>query len=143
LHVMTELFLTDSPTPDDIKVLSDGLFDFNVKALGSFDRTPLGVFVRDEVTNRIVGGLAGATSLGVLFVDWFYLPESLRGSGLGSGILQQAEEEAVRRGCRTGVLFTLSVQAPGFYVKQGWTQFGDIPSIPDGLSRRYFTKELG
>jgi GNAT superfamily N-acetyltransferase len=134
---------TDSPAPDDIKVLSDGLFEFNVKALGAFERRPLGVFVRDEATNRIVGGLAGATSLGVLFVDWFYLPESLRGSGLGSGILQQAEEEAVRRGCRTGVLFTLSVQAPGFYVKQGWTQFGDIPSIPDGLSRRYFTKELG
>jgi len=52
------------------------------------------------------------------------------GAFLGSGTLALAEEEARRRGCRAGVLYTISFQAPGFYKRLGWRVFGEIPCGP-------------
>jgi GNAT superfamily N-acetyltransferase len=54
-----------------------------------------------------VGGLTGRTSRGVLFIDLFFLPDDLRGYGLGRRLLQLAEEEARQRGCISAVLSTL------------------------------------
>jgi hypothetical protein len=49
------------------------------------------VIVRDSQTKQPVGGLTGWTSLGLLFIDLFFLPDNLRGSGLGSRLLRLAE----------------------------------------------------
>jgi GNAT superfamily N-acetyltransferase len=75
-------------------------------------------------------------------VDVFYLPPALRGSGVGSEILRQPEDEGRRRGCRAGVLYTISFQAPGFYARHGWRVFGEIPCDPPGTSRVFMTKDL-
>ena len=56
---------------------------------------------------KVVGCLLGRTSLGLLTVERFFLPEVLRRNQLGSQILAMAEEEARRRGCTRGVLSTL------------------------------------
>ncbi|WP_279583319.1 GNAT family N-acetyltransferase [Fodinicola feengrottensis] len=113
-----------------------------MRETGIDDRRPLAVLARDPESKRVVGGLSGRTSLGLLFVDLFYLPAGLRGAGLGSEILRQAEEEARRRGCRAGVLYTISFQAPAFYVARGWRVFGEVPCDPPGTSRVFLTKEL-
>ena len=141
---MTEpiFVLTDQPDADDLAVLEKGLDEFNEQAAGVVDRRPLAVFVTDPATGRVVGGLSGRTSLGLLFVDYFYLPSAMRGTGLGSELLRQAENEAVRRGCRAGVLYTINFQAPEFYRRNGWRSFGEIASEPGGISRVYFTKDL-
>ncbi|WP_211767024.1 GNAT family N-acetyltransferase [Kutzneria sp. CA-103260] len=75
----------------------------------------------------------------MLFVDLFYLPPERRGAGLGRRILAEAEREAVRRGCRAGVLYTINFQAPEFYVKSGWQVFGEVPSV-DGVSSVFLSK---
>ena len=98
--------------------------------------------VKEPGSGRVLGGLTGRTSLGLLFVDLFYLPPELRGGGLGSEILRRAEQEAVRRGCRHAVLYTISFQAPGFYARNGWQAFGEVPSEPNGISRVFMRKEL-
>ena len=84
----------------------------------------------------------GVPALGLLFVDFFYLPPELRGQGLGAEILRQAEREAHARGCRTAVLYTISFQAPDFYRKRGWQLLGEVPCDPPGTSRVFLTKEL-
>ena len=71
-----------------------------------------------------------------------YLPDTLRGDGLGGRILKMAEDEGRRRGCGAAVLYTSSFQAPGFYERHGWHRFGEIPSHPTDSSRIYFTKTL-
>ena len=38
-----------------------------------------------------------------------------------------AEEEAIRRGCRAATLVTVNFQAPEFYARHGWEEFGRIP----------------
>jgi GNAT superfamily N-acetyltransferase len=137
-----ETFLTDSPADADIKAVNDALNAYNVAKHGPHERTPLAIFIRDENTHQTVGGLSGMTALGLLFVDLMFVPESARGTGLGGGILRQAEQEAVRRGCTVGFVYTLSFQAPDFYAKQGWKPIGEITSTREGVSRHLFTKEL-
>ncbi|MCX5398932.1 GNAT family N-acetyltransferase [Streptomyces sp. NBC_00102] len=138
----TDWVLTDAPTPEDVAAISDALERFNIEHTGIADRRPLAVLVRDPETRQVVGGLTGRTSLGLFFLDLFYLPPRLRGSGLGTEILRQAEDEARARGCRTAVLYTITFQAPGFYQKNGWKRLGEVPCDPPGTSRVFMTKEL-
>lgn len=137
------MILTDTPTPADIDTISDALDRFNTDATGIDDRRPLAILVHDPDSGEVVGGLTGRTSLGLLFVDLFFLPPDLRGNGLGAEILRRAEDEARARGCHTAVLYTISFQAPGFYLKQGWTMLGEVPCDPPGTSRVFLTKVLG
>jgi GNAT superfamily N-acetyltransferase len=90
----------------------------------------------------VLGGFLGRTSLGLLFIDLVYLPDSVRGNGLGSRMLEMAETEARERGCRRAVLYTISFQAPGFYERHGWREFGRVPCDPPGTDRVFMTKEL-
>lgn len=134
--------LSDHPSPDAEQVLGNGLAAFNEGITGYNDRRPLAVLIKDPVTQQILGGITGKTTLGTAFLDLFHLPESLRGSGLGSQLLQAFEDEARRRGCRHAVLYTLSFQAPGFYEKHGWVRFGEIPCEPQGSCRVFLSKPL-
>ena len=137
-----EIVLTETADDRLDALINDGLNAFNDAVTGYSDRRPLSVTVKDPATDEILGGAKGRTSLGLLFIELFWLPEALRGSGLGSRILQLMEEEGRRRGCRASVLFTISFQAPDFYRRHGWRIFGDIPCDPPGTSRVFMTKDL-
>ena len=93
-------------------------------------------------TKKVVGGLFARTSLGLLRVELFFLPEDLRRDRLGSRILAMAEEEGRRRGCTRAVLSTLHFQAPGFYLKQGWEVAARIECEQPGHTRFHMTKKL-
>ena len=124
------------------QIIGEGLNAFNDEATGVNDRQPLAVIIRDPETGAVLGGAAGRTSLGLLFINVVHLPKHLRGAGLGSRILQLAEVEARRRGCCSGVLLTISFQAPAFYERHGWRRFGEVPCHPPGTRRIYMMKEL-
>jgi GNAT superfamily N-acetyltransferase len=134
--------LTDAPDPDGISVIADGLGAYNHSQTGYRDHRPLAVFVRDPATGKVVGGLYGRSSFGLVYVDRFFLPEDLRGERIGSRVLAMAEDEGRRRGCTRIALTTLSVQAPGFYQKQGYEIAASIDCDPPGLTRYYMTKRL-
>jgi len=135
------LTVTDRIASEAQAVIEDGLHQFNIATSGIDDWQALGVFAMDPHTQRVLGGLTGRTSLGLLFIDVFFLPEELRGGGLGSRILRMAEDEAARRGCTAAMLVTISFQAPGFYQRNGWHIFGEIETKP-GISRVFLTKAL-
>jgi len=136
------IFISDSAEPEFERIIGKGLDEFNEQIAGRSDRRPLCVILRDSITNEVLGGAVGRTSLGLAFLDLFHLPASLRGSGLGTKILDAFEEEARQRGCSSAVLYTISFQAPGFYEKNGWTSFGEISSEREGISRVFMTKKL-
>jgi len=48
-----------------------------------------------------------------------------------------AEEEGRRRGCIRVALTTLTIEAPGFYLKQGYDVAATIDCEPPGLTRHY------
>ena len=136
------LTVTDTPSERAKEVIEGGLNGYNEEHAGYWDRRGLAVLISDPDTSEVLGGLLGRTSLGLLFIDLVFLPDSLRDRGLGSRILELAESEARQRGCRGAVLYTISFQAPGFYERHGYREFGRIPCDPPGTARVFMTKEL-
>ncbi|MBY4871377.1 GNAT family N-acetyltransferase [Burkholderia sp. Bp9017] len=134
--------LTDTEQPAARDFISSKLGEFNHAMTGRSDTAALDVYVTDPATGEILGGLTGRTSLGLFFIDLFYLPESLRGGGFGSRLLGEAEAEAKRRGCARAVLYTITFQAPDFYRKHGYEAFGEVPCEPEGTARVFMVKTL-
>jgi GNAT superfamily N-acetyltransferase len=118
-----------------------GLDEYNREKIGRVDHQTLDVLVRGD-SGEVVGGILGHTSLRLFFLDLFYLPLEMRGGGLGSRLITQAEDEARRRGCTAAFVYTVTFQAPGFYERHGYRRFGEIPCPPDGATRIFLTKEL-
>jgi len=133
--------LTETPVANLQSILDDGLATYNADKVGRRDWRILAVTVDDPQDGALAGGLLGRTSLGLFFLDLFYLPESLRGRGIGSEMLRMAEAEAIRRGCRAATLVTVNFQAPRFYAQHGWDEFGRIESAP-GVERIFMRKAL-
>jgi GNAT superfamily N-acetyltransferase len=134
------LTLSSDDDPEFARLVGAGLNAFNDATVGYADRLPLTLRVTDPVSGAVLGGLVGRSSLGLLFIDLVYLPDTLRGQEIGTRMLAMAEAEARRRGCRGGVLYTISFQAPGFYQRLGWQVFGEVPCDPPGTSRVFLRK---
>ncbi len=134
--------ISDRVTPEITSCIAEGLDRFNDQQIGYGDRLPLAVVVKDLDSGEVLGGITGRSSLGLLFLDLFYLPEALRGAGLGSELLRRFEQEGRRRGCLSAVLYTISFQAPDFYQRHGWQRMGEVPCLPPGTSRIFMSKTL-
>ena len=128
--------------PQAAAAVSDGLAAYNAAVFRPSDTTTLDVLIHDD-GGEPVGGLLGHTSYGLFFLDLFYLPEHLRGGGLGSRMIALAENEARRRGCSAAFVYTVTFQAPGFYERHGYRRFGEVPAPPDGATRIFLAKALG
>jgi GNAT superfamily N-acetyltransferase len=138
-----DIILTDGPSDAERHAVGGGLSRFNDAVTGIADRRPLAVLVRTRRPDQgIIGGLIGRTSLGLLFITEMFLPESLRGGGIGRRIVTTAEDEARRRGCIASVLYTISFQAPGFYQRLGYSEFGRVECLPPGTARIFMRKDL-
>jgi GNAT superfamily N-acetyltransferase len=129
------------PKPGDMQVLVKGLVDFNTAQVGGETQKYLFATVRDS-EGEVVGGLLAVTYLGWLHVQAVWLQESLRGLDYGTMLMQMAEEEALRRGCKNAFVETLSFQALPFYEKCGYKIFSKLPDMPPGGARYALTKVL-
>jgi GNAT superfamily N-acetyltransferase len=134
--------VTDAPDPQDTAVIADGLRAYNTSQAGYDDYRPLAVFVTDPASGKVLGGLYGGSYLGQLRIDRFFLPEGLRRDRLGSRLLAMAEAEGRRRGCTRVALNTLEIQAPGFYMKQGYEMAAKLEAPAPGVTRYLMTKKL-
>ena len=137
------LTLTDAPGDRAQAIIRTGLSDYNLEQAGYRDARTLAVLVSDPDTQEVIGGLLGRTSMGLLFIDLFFVPESLRRHGVGSRVIRAAEDEAVRRGGSRAILFTVTFQTRGFYERQGYQALGRIECDPPGHTRICMTKKLG
>ena len=131
----------EQPQPDDIQMLEDQLNAYNMRRAQAYDGRSLAIFLRDD-QGHVVAGLSAYTWAGLCEVEIVWVPEELRGQGLGSRLLHAAEQEARARGCSLIVLSTYSFQAPAFYQKHGYTIAGQINDCPPGHTDYYFHKRL-
>jgi len=137
-----QVTLTDKTNPAGQRVIRTGLSQYNREMAGYADARGLAVFVSDSESKKIIGGLLGRTSLGLFFIDLFFLPKALRGNGIGTQVIECAEAEARKRGCSTAVLYTITFQAPAFYERQGYRVLGRIECRPPGYPRLCMIKAL-
>ena len=129
----------DNPDPSAIAAILDGLSAYNTAIAGSRNTQPLWLVGKDE--NGVVQvGLKGETFYNWLYIDWLWIADHLRGQDYGSKLLLQAECAAKERGCMGAFLYTYQFQAPDFYQKHGYKEFGRLENLPPGHSRIYFSK---
>ena len=109
-----DLVMRTDPTPAEIDLLENRLYEFNAQATGIVDALGLALFGRDA-QGEVVAGLCGHTWGGCCEIRQVWVHEKHRGQGVGRRLLVLAETEARRRGCFQIVLATHSFQAPEFY----------------------------
>jgi ribosomal protein S18 acetylase RimI-like enzyme len=112
---------------------------FNKRACGN-DYQPLAITLRQG--DEIVGGLIGETYWGWLHINSLWIAENQRRKNLGKALIEKAEAEARKRGVRNVFLDSFTFQAPKFYMKLGYREFGRLKEFPVGHERIWLTKAL-
>ena len=133
--------LEDNPPSQDVMYVQNCLQEFNLLHAPADNYQPLQIFLRTE-EKTILGGLLGETYWGWLHISYLWIDESLRKQGFGKQIMQIAEQEAVRRGCHSVHLDTMSFQALPFYEGLGYSVFGILNDLPAGHKRIFLMKKL-
>lgn len=126
-----------------------GVFEAIYAALDASSRALIGpaqprllvIPIRDD-NGTVRGGFWGFTQFEWLNVQMLFVPEPLRGLGIGAALMASAEAEARARGCRGACVDTFSFQAAPFYQKLGFTLFGKLDDCPPGHDRLYFRKRF-
>jgi GNAT superfamily N-acetyltransferase len=122
--------------------LSDELDAFNGAAVGVSDQRELTVRVTDA-DGELVAGLSGWTWGTCAGVAMVWVRGDRRKQGWGGRMMAAAEAEARSRGCRQLLVSSFTFQAPGFYVRHGYTEIGRSPGLPvEGAADVHFIKHL-
>ena len=147
---MPELTVTGAPedescaviTDGSCAVITDGLAAFHNEKTGDPDYQPLAVLVSDPDTGFVLGGLLGKTYLGLFVIERLFLPQWLRGKGLGSRVLALSEKAARERGCAQAAAIMVSFQAPPFFLKRGYDMFAQLYCAKVGPTHFFMAKDL-
>ncbi len=129
------------PAAETIRAIEDGLNSYNAGFRADADWRPRFLVGRDEA-GVVQGGVRYITVFEWLFVNWLWVAEPWRRRGEGSRLLDAVEAEARASGCRGAYLDTFSFQAPQFYAKQGYREFGRLTDFPPGFDRIWLMKRF-
>jgi GNAT superfamily N-acetyltransferase len=138
-----KLQLAPEAEPDKATVdaISDGLAAYNEQLAPGGRWAPLWIVGRDGA-GAVQAGLKGVTEYNWLFVNWLWVAEPYRRQGVGTRLLSDAEAIARERGCASIYLDTFGFQAPNFYKKLGFAEFGRLDDFPRGHTRFWLRKSL-
>jgi ribosomal protein S18 acetylase RimI-like enzyme len=130
-----------TPTANEIDFINLALKKFNDEKVGSDNHELLNIVEYDENKN-IIAGILGGTYWGWMHIDILWVDENFRKKGIGTQLLKAAEEEAIKRGCHSVHVDTMSWQAPVFYKKNGYTIISELNDIPQGNKKYHLIKNL-
>lgn len=126
---------------EDEEAVVRGLLAFNEARIGPVDFHPVRFVVRNA-DGVVVGGLLGEIRWRWLYVAKLWVADEARGHGLGTRLMQAAEDQARALGCTDVSLDTFEYQARPFYEKLGYRLFGTLEGYPPGYRQYYLTKSL-
>jgi ribosomal protein S18 acetylase RimI-like enzyme len=118
-----------------------GLIAYNTEKAGAPKYRKLVLSARDA-KRRLVGGLTGDLYWNALYIHLLWLKPGVRGEGLGTRLMQEAERIARRARKELISLSTYSFQAPAFYRRLGYRSVGGIRGYPRGATRYFLVKRL-
>jgi ribosomal protein S18 acetylase RimI-like enzyme len=138
---MPEITIRVSADPS-LEARLDGMLDDAAEALGHpFNPQALKLEAVDDA-GTLLGGVYGYSQLGWLFIKLLAVKPEARGSGTGWQLMQRVEAIAIERGLAGIYLDTFDFQAPGFYRKLGYEEYGRFPAIDAHPQRIWFLKRL-
>ena len=123
------------------QIIGDLIRSYNRSKREVAESEPLNLYIEDE-HGEIMAGLVAETFGNWLEIEYLFVKEDLRGQGIGSQLLQQAESEAKKRNCRFAFVNTYQFQAPAFYQKYGYKEVFTLKDYPYTGQRHYYQKEL-
>ena len=123
------------------QIIGDLIRSYNRSKREVAESEPLNLYVEDE-HGEIMAGLVAETFGNWLEIEYLFVKEDLRGQGIGSQLLQQAESEAKKRNCRFAFVNTYQFQAPAFYQKHGYKKVFTLKDYPYTGQRHYYQKDL-
>jgi len=131
----------DAPEDDAQRVIANGLDAHNAGLGLPGDWSARWIIGRDA-EGAIQAGLRYLTAFEWLFVHLLWVAAPYRSQGIGARLLSEAESVAREKGCRGAYLDTFTFQAPEFYRRHGYQEFGRLDDFPPGHARIWFTKRL-
>jgi GNAT superfamily N-acetyltransferase len=139
------ILVTTSPSKEDLKILSEGIGFYNQDYLSDemgFEKdTKFAVIAKDD-NSKVLGGIRANAYWNYCIIELLWLSKKSRGLGLGSQLIESAENFAKEKGFGYMRTETLSFQAKPFYEKLGYKLFGELPDYPKGHTTYCLVKEL-
>lgn len=132
------LSIEKNPSWADREFVDEQLGAYNAPFLIDSRYDYFGIFVRDDA-GGIRAGLIGHLYAGWLFINLLWVRAELRRTGLGTGLVAEAERRAIDFGCHSAYVDTFSFQGPDFYPRFGYEVFGALDYPPD--CKRIFLKK--
>lgn len=126
---------------DPFAALNAMLREYNTGQVGPPNHVPLWLFARDDL-GKVQGGVRGQTYWCWCTIDVLTVAQPYRRQGIGSRLLARVEEIARARGCVGIRLDTTIFQAPDFYRRHEYIEFGRIEDYPPGHTRLWFMKRF-
>ena len=123
------------------QIIGDLIRSYNRSKREVAESEPLNLYIEDE-HGEIMAGLVAETFGNWLEIEYLFVKEDIRGQGIGSQLLHQAESEAKKRNCRFAFVNTYQFQAPVFYQKQGYKEVFTLKDYPYIGQRHYYQKDL-
>jgi GNAT superfamily N-acetyltransferase len=123
-------------------VLIEGLVNNILKHLGNVELgRPIKIFARNP-ENRVVGGITANAFGGWVYISLLWVDESCRNQGIGTQLLNQMEQEAIRLGCKHGHVDTYNFEAKPFYQRAGYEVFAVLEDYPAGHQKFFLKKDF-
>ena len=129
----------------DKAFLVDKLVDYNlsqVPATQEENSIDLSRKVLSEDGKILAGIIVRMYCWRCIYIDTFWIDESMRGEGLGTLLLEEVERVAKENGSHLIHLDTFDFQAKDFYLAHGYSVFGELEDCPKGHTRYFMSKVL-
>ena len=140
---MDNIAITDA-TPEELRSgeLGRKLRHYNYGFVGEYpEQQYIRLNARDG-NGRLLGGLRSFVLLYWLNIDVLFVEADVRGSGLGSRLLAEAERQAMELGAENARLETFEWQAPAFYRKHGYEEYARVEGYAPGFYLSSMKKSL-
>lgn len=132
-------------TEKDRKTIADNLRKDNLEIVPAVLPqiwTPIELVIKKN-DDKVIGGiLAGVGCWCGLEISTLWVEKKFRMMGIGTKLLLQTETLAIKKGAVISILDTFDFQAKDFYLKNGYSIFGEIENFPPGHKRYYLQKRL-
>ncbi|RZL43171.1 MAG: N-acetyltransferase [Variovorax sp.] len=139
-----ENIVITAATPDELRSgeLGRQLRHYNYGFVGKYpEQQYIWLNARDG-SGRLLGGLRSFVFLYWLNIDVLFVEADVRGSGLGSRLLAEAERQAIELDAANARLETFEWQAPAFYLKHGYEEYARVDGYVPGFFLSLMKKSL-
>jgi GNAT superfamily N-acetyltransferase len=135
------IFVDDSGNWKHWYEVLDGMLDQHAIAQGvPFECPQLALLAKED--GEVVGGLRGFFVQGRFALEELAVVAGKRGVGVGKALMIEMEQRVSLRGAQSVYLGTWEFQAPEFYQKLGYAEFGRLPPVDGFPVKIWMAKKL-